>query len=316
MATINSIIKQPQYKCIQCDYYTSIKNDYNKHLTTAKHIRVTNGDKKVNKIHTCNCGKEFKYRQGLSRHKKQCNIDNNTIDNQEIPYVDNNTHNNDNDMMALFHKQTSLIFDLVKENKEFKELLIEQNKQMMEMAGKTGNNTNCHNTNSNNKFNLNFFLNETCKDAITMNDFIQNMKVTVEDFINTGNLGFVDGISKVMVERMREMEMHTRPMHCTDLKRETIYIKDADKWEKDEDKRVLRNAVKLVAKKNHAQLRTWYDNSKPEVEQIGSEECDNYFQYYKAALGGYGKDEDRKFEDKIMRNVMKETTIDKQMSLE
>jgi hypothetical protein len=219
-------------------------------------------------------------------------------------------------MMALFHKQTSLIFDLVKENKEFKELLIEQNKQMMEMAGKTGNNTNCHNTNSNNKFNLNFFLNETCKDAITMNDFIQNMKVTVEDFINTGNLGFVDGISKVMVERMREMEMHTRPMHCTDLKRETIYIKDADKWEKDEDKRVLRNAVKLVAKKNHAQLRTWYDNSKPEVEQIGSEECDNYFQYYKAALGGYGKDEDRKFEDKIMRNVMKETTIDKQMSLE
>ena len=311
MATKNSKLKLVQYYCPHCDYYTSIKHDYNKHLITTKHIRVTNGDKNVIKIHACNCGKEFKYRQGLSRHKKICNIDNNTDDKSEIPYVDNNN----NDMMALFHKQTNLIFGLVKENKEFKALLIEQNKQMMEMAKKAGNNTNCNNTNSNNKFNLNFFLNETCKNAITMNDFIQTMEVTVDDFINTGNVGFVDGISKVIVDRMREMEMHTRPMHCTDLKRETIYIKDSEKWEKDEDKKVLRNAIKHVAKKNHAQLYTWFDNSQPEVEQIGTEECENYFKYYKAALGGYGKEENMKFEDKIMRNIMKETTIDKQLSL-
>jgi hypothetical protein len=176
--------------------------------------------------------------------------------------------------------------------------------------GKIGNTVN--NT-TNNKFNLNVFLNETCKDAITMDDFIKSFQVTRDDFIHTGNVGFIEGISTVMLSRFRNMELHTRPLHCTDLKRETVYIKNADKWEKeDTNKTHLRRAVKVVANQNMKELWRWYNDNKPEVEQIGTDECENYFKYYKAALGGCGKEEDIKFEEKIIKNVLKEVQVDKE----
>jgi len=307
MANILGPKSSVKFECKCCDYTTSKQSQYDRHLLTSKHKRLTypneNGQKGT--IHSCHCGKIYKHLSSLCKHRKSCDYNDNNNNNRE-PSITTQQNTVDN---------TSLIVELLKQNQEFKDLIVEERREfqkiIIEMAGNAGNNTNCHNTNSNNKFNLNLFLNETCKDAIAMNDFIQNLEVTVEDFINTGDVGFVNGISKVMVERMREMDLHTRPMHCTDLKRETIYVKDAEKWEKDEDKRVLRSAVKSVANKNYKQLQEWYDNSKPEVEQLGTEECENYFKYYKAALGGYGKDEDKKFEDKIMRNVMKEAIIDK-----
>jgi len=307
MANILGPKSSVKFECKCCDYATSKQSQYDRHLLTSKHKRLTypneNGQKGT--IHSCHCGKIYKHLSSLCKHRKSCDYNDNNNNNRE-PSITTQQNTVDN---------TSLIVELLKQNQEFKDLIVEERREfqkiIIEMAGNAGNNTNCHNTNSNNKFNLNLFLNETCKDAIAMNDFIQNLEVTVEDFINTGDVGFVNGISKVMVERMREMDLHTRPMHCTDLKRETIYVKDAEKWEKDEDKRVLRSAVKSVANKNYKQLQEWYDNSKPEVEQLGTEECENYFKYYKAALGGYGKDEDKKFEDKIMRNVMKEAIIDK-----
>jgi hypothetical protein len=205
----------------------------------------------------------------------------------------------------------SIVLELLKQNQEFKELIIEQNKQMIALAKNSGHNT-INNTNCNNKFNLNVFLNETCKDAITMEDFINSFEVTREDFLHTGQVGFVEGISTVMTHRFRDMDMHTRPLHCTDLKRETIYIKNADKWEKDDaDKTHMRKAVRGVARKNMKELWRWFQDSKPAVEQIGTEECENYFQYHKAALGGYGKEEDLKFEEKIIKNVLKEVQVDK-----
>jgi hypothetical protein len=222
------------------------------------------------------------------------------------------------------------MFELLKQNQDFKELIIEQTKQLFEQNkqnaelqqnlleavkdGKFANNTINNNTNNNcnNKFNLNVFLNETCKDAITLDDFIKTFHVTRDDFIHTGNVGFIEGISTVMLNRFRDMDMHTRPLHCTDLKRETVYIKNADKWEKeDNNKTNLRKAVKGVANQNMKELWRWYNDSKPEVEQIGSDECENYFKYYKAALGGCGKEEDIKFEDKIIKNVLKEVQVDK-----
>ena len=227
-----------------------------------------------------------------------------------------------------------LVIELLKQNQEFKALMLEQSKQLAEQQnqmaeqqmqlleavkdGKIGNtNTNCHNmTNSNNKFNLNVFLNETCKDAISMDDFINSIEVTRDEFIHTGQVGFVEGISTVMAHRFRDMEMHTRPLHCTDLKRETIYIKNADKWEKDDaDKTKMRKAVRGVAKKNMKELWRWYTDNKPAVEQIGTDVCEDYFQYHKAALGGYGKEEDLKFEEKIIKNVLKEVHVDKSSAL-
>jgi hypothetical protein len=214
--------------------------------------------------------------------------------------------------------KSELIFELVKQNTEFKELLIEQNKQMveqskqmMELAKNSGSNNN-NTTNSHNKFNLNVFLNETCKDAITLNDFINSIEVTQEDFLHTGNTGFVNGISEVLAKRIKNMDLHTRPFHCTDLKRETIYIKQDDKWEKeDSEKTHLRRAVRITANRNMNEFKRWCKNNHPSIETHGTEEYEDYFKYYKAALGGCGKEEDIRFEDKIIKNVLKEAVIDK-----
>jgi hypothetical protein len=267
-------------------------------------------------VHICDCGKEYKYRQGLFSHRKKCDA------SYTKPIILTPTPSAD----AVPHFDAALVIELLKQNQEFKEIMLEQSKQLAEQQlqlleavkdGKLGNNTNCHNNNTtNNKFNLNVFLNETCKDAITMDDFINSIEVTRDEFIHTGQVGFIEGISTVMAHRFRDMEVHTRPLHCTDLKRETIYIKNADKWEKDDaDKTNMRKAVRGVARKNKQELWRWYNDNKPAVEQIGTDVCEDYFKYHKAALGGYGKEEDLKFEDKIMRNVLKEVHVDKSTSL-
>jgi len=299
------------YTCEKCDFITNKKTDYDRHLTTRKHINSNTinveNDEMRQKSYSCEtCDKTFMDRSGLWRHQKKCCE---ATQPETPPKVD-----------------MSVVIELLKQNQEFKELLAEQTKHMIEQQqqlieavkdGKIGNSTNCHNTtNNNNKFNLNVFLNETCKDAISMDDFINSIEVTRDEFIHTGQVGFIEGISTVMAHRFRNMDMHTRPLHCTDLKRETIYIKNADKWEKDDaDKTKMRKAVRGVAKKNMKELWRWYNDNKPAVEQIGTDVCEDYFKFHKAALGGYGKEEDLKFEDKIMHNVLKEVHIDKSSSL-
>jgi len=212
---------------------------------------------------------------------------------------------------------SSTIMILVNENREFKQLLVEQNAKMMEMAGNMGghNHHNTTNTNSHNKFNLNVFLNEQCKDAMTLKDFVKNMEISMEEFIETGEIGFVDGLSQVLIQRIGDMDIHDRPIHCTDLKRETVYVKDAEKWEKDTNKEKFRKAIKGVAYKNERMRPKWYAEA-PNVEILGSENCEKFFKYSAAALGGFGTEENRVFENKIMKNVMKEVTIDKQMKIE
>ena len=314
------------FVCENCAFKCSKLSNYNKHLLTAKHNFRTNRTNKMPKNanceFVCECGKIYNARNSLWYHKRVCkhNLQETEVETTET--------------QSLSQIDMSLVIELLKQNQEFKELMVEQTKQFSEQQhnnqvlfeeqqqqnnklleavndGKFGNTT-IHNTTNNNKFNLNFFLNETCKDAITMSDFINSIEVTMEDFIQTGNIGFVDGISKVMVDRIKVMDLHTRPLHCTDLKRETLYIKNNEKWEKeDSDKTILRNAVKNIANKNYNQLHKWYNNSKPGVEIIGSEDCENYFKYYKAALGGYDKEEDKKFEEKIIKNVLKEVLVDK-----
>ena len=300
--------KTKMYNCEKCDFITHKKTDYDRHLTTRKHINSNTinveNDEMRHKTYCCEtCDKTFMDRSGLWRHQKKCGE---TTQTETPPQVD-----------------MSVVIELLKQNQEFKDLVMEQTKQLFSQQqllleavkdGKLGNN-NCNNNNNttnNNKFNLNVFLNETCKDAISMDDFINSIEVTRDEFIHTGQVGYIEGISTVMAHRFRDMEVHTRPLHCTDLKRETIYIKNADKWEKDDaDKTNMRKAVRGVAKKNMKELWRWYNDNKPAVEQIGTDVCEDYFKYHKAALGGYGKEEDLKFEDKIMRNVLKEVHIDK-----
>lgn len=294
-----------KYFCSYCDYYTNKKSSYDKHLDTRKHLEATNGKVALTDIHKCDiCDKVYKSRVGLWKHKKSCVKDDTPEEKKEEEEKNN--------------KYETLIMLLVKENQDFKQLIIDQNKKMMEMTENMGNNhhnTTNTNTNSHNKFNLNVFLNEKCKDAMSLTDFIKDMEISIEDFVETGELGFVDGLSRVMIERINNMDLYNRPLHCTDLKRETVYIKDAEKWEKDLNKEHLRKAVKGVAYKNDRMRPIWYRET-PDVDVLGSENCDKFLKYSQAALGGYGKEETKSFEDKIMRNVLKEVTIDKHMKIE
>lgn len=299
-----------EYYCEPCNFKSSKKSNYDIHLTTAKHKKITHDDSNQStKSHICQCGKEFKYRQGLSRHRKNCTH----TSSYESKPTDDTDKDDKYDMLS------NTIMMLVNENREFKQLLVEQNAKMMEMAGNMGgnnhHNTTTTNTNSHNKFNLNFFLNEQCKDAMSLKDFVKNLEITMEEFIETGEIGFVDGLSQVLIQRINNMDIHDRPIHCTDLKRETVYIKDAEKWEKDANKEKLRKAVKGVAYKNERMRPIWYAET-PNVDVLGSENCEKFFKYSAAALGGYGTEENKAFEDKIMKNLLKEVTIDKQMKIE
>jgi len=311
MSTEKSPTTYRIFSCVTCNYTTSNSKDYNKHLLTRKHRKSTIllPEIPINPCtqFQCICGKIYKERTGLWRHKQKCtkNDDVKTIDEPSVETTPQQP-SSQVDMMV--------VLELLKQNQEFKDLLIEQNKQMLILAQKAGNHNNI-NSNNNNKFNLNVFLNETCKDAITFSDFVNSIEVTMDEFIQTGNIGFVNGISQVMMDRIKDMDLHTRPLHCTDLKRETVYIKNEEKWDKEDgDNSHLRKAVKCVAKKNYNQLHNWYNNKKPEVETLGTEECEDYFKFYKSALGGYDKEEDKKFEDKIIRNVLKEVLLDKSIT--
>jgi hypothetical protein len=308
MTDAGSLSNNSEYICKKCHYVCSRLCDFNKHCQTIKHNTDADTDitRRTPTEYVCQCGNSYKHRQSLHTHKKRCFVDiNQTPTPTHIP----TSHLVD----------ASLVIELLKQNQEFKSLMMEQSKQLADQQnqlleavkdGKLGNtntntNTNCNNT-TNNKFNLNVFLNETCKDAITMDDFIKSFEVTRDEFLHTGKVGYIEGLSAVMANRFRDMDVHTRPLHCTDFKRETIYIKNADKWEKDDaEKTNMRKAVRGVARKNKQEMWRWYDDNKPEVEQIGTDVCEDYFTYHKTTLGGYGKEEDLKFEEKIIKNVLK-----------
>jgi len=294
-------IKLYKFNCDICKFKCSNKQDYTRHSLTRKHQRLTNPNEKNSKnstTYTCNCGKEYKHMSSLCNHKRTCKIIHEDV-HESISIQNEDTR---------YELLTNTILELVKKNDELTSSIVAMSKNM-------GNNTVNNNINSNNKFNLNVFLNEKCKNAMTLKDFVKSINISIQDFIETGERGFVDGISNIIVERINEMEIHDRPLHCTDLKRETVYIKDEDKWEKDEDKTKLRKAVKGVAYKNERMRPVWYDST-PDVGIMGTENYENFFKYSKASLGGYGREETKSFEDKVMKNVLKEVTIDKQMNIE
>jgi hypothetical protein len=291
------------FYCNNCDYGTSKKYNYDAHLTSDKHKRVTIGLQMGQKLaknqlnesetFTCSCGKQYQHRQGLWRHKKKC------------------THNLNNE-----EKQQQLIDYLLKENSEFKHLMIasfqDQNKNIVELAKNAGHNTsnNSHNT-TNNSFNLQFYLNDTCKDAMNIMDFVSQLKVGVADLEETGRLGFAEGISKIFINGLKQINVNDRPLHCSDSKRETLYIKSNNEWTKEnEDKLVLTNAIKHVAHKNMKQISEWTKDH-PEFNDPDSKENDRYLQIVSEAMSGSTKEEAIKNYNKIIKNIVKESIIEK-----
>ena len=209
--------------------------------------------------------------------------------------------------------------EMMKQNNEFKELIVEQvkqlaeqNKQIIELSSKpTTTNNNTTNNTTNNSFNLQFFLNETCKDALNISEFVSQLQVGIKDLEETGRLGYAEGISKIFINGLKQLEINQRPVHCSDGKRETIYIKDKNLWEKDDDEKVkLTNAIRSVAHKNIEQIAVWTEKH-PEYMENNSKYNDKYMKLLGEAMPGSTKEESDKNYKKIARNITKETIINK-----
>jgi hypothetical protein len=280
------------FYCKKCDYKTSRKSSYDKHCESIKHKKVgleTFGNnldaKSCVKTLTCeNCEKTFKNRSGLWKHNKKCT--DMIIDGINIKDKD------------------ALVLHLLKQNGDLQNKLIELSSE----KSITNNNTN--NT-TNNAFNLNFFLNETCKDAMNLSDFVSSIKLNLEDLENTGKRGYIEGISDIIVKNLSNLEQCFRPVHCSDVKREVIYIKENNKWEKEtKEKPILTRAIKMVANENIKQIKYWRDKN-PDCTDSNSKKNNLYLKIVSNSMNGLTKEEGEKNINKIISNVAKEVVIDK-----
>ena len=310
MATNGNNIKQEisnYYCCNLCNFKTVRKNNYNVHILSNKHIKATNGNKNNQELSNnliCEiCNKIYKDRTGLWKHKKKCHVINNDDKNQIL----NDDCLDKDQLILMLIKQNS---ELIKETSEFKNMMLEQQNMMMEVI-KNGTNNTIHNNNSHNKsFNLNLFLNETCKDAMNIMDFVDSIKLQLSDLEKVGKIGFVEGISNIIVQKLNSLDETKRPVHCTDSKREVMYVKDENKWEKENDTKMkLRKAIKKVAHKNTMMLSE-FRNKHPDCLKSESKVSDQYNKLVFEAMGGKG-DNDSEKEHKIIKNIAKEVTIDK-----
>jgi len=306
------------FNCITCDYCCSKQSEFNKHILTNKHKILQNptSTTQKDKVFNCKCGKIYKHSSTLYAHKKKCNI---YIVNHETIIGDTTNNNtiNHNTIISDPFEQQKLIDYLLKENSEFKQLMIEQNKHMFEQnkhmieITKTVGNNNNNTTNNNNSFNLNFFLNETCKNAMNIMDFVSQLQVGIKDLEETGRLGFAQGISKIFINGLKQIDINDRPIHCSDFKRETLYIKNNNEWNKEtEDKAVLTNAIKHVAHKNMKQISEWTKVNK-EYNDSDSKQNDKYLKIVSESMSGSSQEETNKNYTKIIKNIVKETVIDK-----
>jgi hypothetical protein len=292
------------FECILCDYSTSNKTHYNRHLMTAKHINdskmVGNDSKMVGvksaKAYQCKCGKIYKYDSGYYRHKNSCNISNMS------------TNVITTDLIIELIKNNK---EMIKDNKEMKQIILEQNNTInILVKNGTNNNTNSLNNNNNKTFNLQFFLNDTCKDAMNIMDFVDSIKLQLTDLERMGEVGYVEGISNIITSNLKALDVSLRPVHCTDKKRETVYIKDENEWTKEDDNKTkLRKVIKKVANKN-IKLLPQFREKNPEYKNSSSRISDKYDKMVIEVMGGVGNDDLEK-EDKIIRNISKNVVVEK-----
>ena len=317
-----------KYKCKYCVYSTSSNKDFKKHLGTAKHKKMEDAtscedfsnnsqpENPTNMIFTCvNCERQFKSRSGLWRHKKKCNIEDICEEIiQQKPAKELEIKEKCEEIVE--HKLDKelelkdMFLTVVNENKELRGMMVEQqktimaqSKQMTEIIPKLGNSTTNNNTiNNNQRFSINLFLNEKCKDAINMSDFIKSIQVSLEQLDFTKTQGLEKGISNVIMENMNKLSLYERPMHCTDTKRETIYIKDNDTWEKDKDKSKLKNAIRKTSNKNYTALTNWRKENPDFMED------DSKQMFYARAMSTLGKPMDG-VDDKIVKKICSNTYL-------
>jgi len=293
--------KNPLFFCEKCQYKTDNKKDYKKHLLTLKHshglLLDTNlsSEKSQKSQFICHCGRSYKYKQGLCKHIKTCEKSKET---------------------ETLVKITNLFEEQIKENKELKDLLLEQNTKLMEIANEKGqcvivNNTTNNTMNTTNNFNLQVFLKEKCKDALNIMDFAESIKMKLTDVDLVGQIGYTEGISQIFIRGLRELDICKRPIHCCDSKREIMYVKDKDAWEKENnEKNKIKRMIDYIAHKNIVQITEWV-NQNPEAKDYDSKKHIEYVKILGESMGGKTDEESRKIYQKIIRNVAKHVMIEK-----
>jgi hypothetical protein len=321
--------KLKEFNCENCNFTCCNKQDYTRHILTAKHKILTNPNEKTpknSKAYICACGKEYKHASSLSGHKKKCNYEediNNDDDETTEPVI---TTASPGDLS----NQPTMILELLRENQEFKQLMIDQNKQMQDTQsqlqqsyaqntelqsqmvemfkeGKTINNI----SNTSNKFNLNFFLNNTCKDAMNITDFIGELAVHIDEIEYIGHHGYVNGMTKIIMERLKDMDITKRPIHCTDIKRETMYIKDKDEWCKDTDELTkLRKILTRITMNNYRTVPQW-KTAHPKCEEMDTRDYNFCYKMMRVILGDV-EEAQVKLDNKIIKTMAKELFIRKE----
>jgi len=292
--------KPPNFSCIFCHYYTSNKKDYTKHLSTDKHknaekLQITlDFQQEIPKnphTYNCLCGKVYKERSGLWRHKLKCkkqDAEENEISDKE------------------------LMVKILKENTELKTMILDVCKTIATSSNITNNNINNSINNCNNKtFNIQLYLNEDCKNALNLSEFVSSIQLQLHDLEETGRLGYVDGVSKILTTKLNDLDATKRPIQCSDVKRETLYIKEENKWFKEDDKKEkIKNAIKQITRKNIQQIPTWVSKN-PGCTDPESKHNDKYLQIVFNAMSGDSTEEQTNNLNKIVSKVSKEVAIDK-----
>jgi hypothetical protein len=305
-------------ECLKCDFKCFKKSDWSRHILTRKHkndddddanddttsVQKTPFTPKKSKHYPCECGKKYAYRQGLNLHKKKCkfihdnaSIENNTLEKENNLKVD--IKNNDS------FNEKEIILSLLNQNNMLQNQILDMCKERTNTCINNGN------INYNKTFNLNIFLNEQCKDAMNIMEFVESLKLQISDLESVGKLGFVEGISNIIVRNLKALDVHKRPLHCSDMKREILYIKDEDKWEKEnQDKKKLKKAIKYIAHKN-TKMISEFKAKYPDCIYSASKKSDQYNKLIIEAMGGLGN-EDEDNENKIIKKIAKEVVINKQ----
>jgi hypothetical protein len=298
----------PNFYCETCDYGCFKKSSWTQHTLTAKHLKAKNGLIQANKKYACdNCHAIFKHQSSYSRHKKKCiifnNVDHKQIDTETIL---------DKDLIVMLLTQNNEMMSIIKSG------IVNNNTTNNNNNNNNNNTNNSHNTTNNvdaKTFNLNFFLNETCKDAMNISEFVSSIKVNIQDLENTGKQGYIQGISNIILKNLNELEQSFRPIHCSDSKREVFYIKENDEWQKEyEQKPLLTKAIKVIANENIKQIKHWV-NKHPDCRDPDSKKNNAYLKIVSNSMNGLTEEEGNKNINKIISNIAKESIIDKSLVL-
>lgn len=310
-----------EFYCEKCNYSCVRKFLWDQHLATQKHNRQRSATpiktlvKKTSVEYFCeHCGKGYKQRSGLWRHKKTCigaekiknkqnviNISENVGENNEENIVIKNLESENGDLKLLMEKMMTGIYNDTKVKNEMMEQMKEQSKIIQEMIPRIGNN-------NNNRFNINVFLNEQCKNAVNLSDFIQSLQIQMDDLIYTKDKGLIEGVSNVFVNALNQLDTFHRPIHCTDIKRETLYIKENNEWGRDDKKQHIKTAINDIANKQRNIIKKWEEKN-PNWENTDRGR-DEYIKIVQSAMKDVSESPT---ENKIIKNIVKETVISKEV---